>query len=102
MAHGGSAARPTGRLDPALVGTVLLRLGLGIVALTVPVAAGALAGLLATAASPAGGVALAMRAMDAPLLGGVGLAWLVHVATLTALCGCWLLGAGLLLAGLYG
>jgi|GEM_PF-2494902 len=101
MAHSGSTARPTGRLDPSRVGGTLTWLGLGVIALTLPVATGALAGLLTSAGSPAAGVAVALGAMDGPLLGATGLPWLFHVATLTGLCGCWLLGAGLLLSGLY-
>ncbi|MBX0287411.1 hypothetical protein [Haloarcula salinisoli] len=101
MAHSGSTTRQAGRLDPAFVGLVLTRLGAGIIALTLPVATGAFAGVLLTAGSPAVGVALALQAMDGSLLGGFGLAWLFHVATLAGLCGCWVLGAGLLLSGLY-
>ncbi len=101
MAHSGSTVRQAGRLDPAFVGVVLTRLGAYILALTLPVVAGAFAGLFLTAGSPAVGVAHALAAMDGPLLGGFGLAWLFHVATLAGLCGCWVLGAGLLLSGLY-
>jgi len=101
MSHTCSTAHPTDRLDVAAVGTALTWLGLGVLALTGPVAAGALVGLLATAGSPAAGMGLALRALDGPLLGGSGLPRLFHVATLAALCGCWLFGAGLLLEGLF-
>ena len=101
MAHSETTERDTGRFDPALVGAVLTRLGLATLALAVPVAAGAFVGVVGTAGSPAAGVALALRAMEGPLLGDGGVAWLFHVATLVALCGCWLLGAGLLLEGLF-
>jgi len=101
MAHSDSTARSTGRLDPAVVGGVLARLGVVVLALAVPVAAAALAGLLATTDPPAAGVAVALGAMDGPLLGGTGLPWLFHVAALAGLCGCWFLGAGLLLEGLF-
>ena len=101
MAHSGSTVRPAGRLDPATVGAALTWLGLGVVALTVPVVAGAFVGLLVTAGSPAVGMALAMGALDGPLLGGSGLPRLFHAATFAGLCGCWLLGAGLLLEGLF-
>lgn len=101
MAYSGSTARPAGRPDPALVGVVLTWLGLWTLALALPVVVGALAGLFATAGSLAAGVALALRAMAGPILGGFGPLWLFHVATLALLCGCWLLGAGLLLEGLF-
>ena len=94
-------AHTTGRFDPAFVGAVLTRVGLALLALTVPVVVGVFAGLLLTVGSPAAGVAHALQAMDGPLLGGFGPGWLFHVSTLTLLCGCWLLGAGLLLSGLF-
>ena len=100
MSHTSPIAYSTDRIDAAAVGTALTRLGLSVLALTVPVVAGAFAGLLATAGSPEAGMALALRALDGPLFSGVGLAWLFHVATLVGLCGCWLFGAGLLLEGL--
>ena len=101
MAHGGPTAGWTGGLDPATIGNVLARVGLAVLALTVPVVAGAGAGLFAAVGSPTVGVARAVAAMDGPLLDGFGLPWLFHVAALSGLCGCWLLGAGLLLTGLF-
>ena len=101
MAHSGPTTPFAGRLDPAFAGAVLTRLGLAVVGLALPVAAATFAGLLATASSPAAGTTLALRAIDGPLLGGFGLARLFHLAILGGLCGCWLLGAGLLLSGLY-
>ena len=101
MAHRGFAVRPDDRSGPAFVGAVLVRLGLAALALTLPAVAGTFAGLVATAGSPAAGAALALGAMDGPLLGGAGLRWLFHVSTFAGLCGCWLLGAGLLLDGLF-
>jgi len=97
MKHGRAAVLTAGHVDPAVAGAVLTRLGLAVVALTLPAAAGAFAGLLANTGSPAAAVA----AMNGPLLGGGGLPWLFHVAALVLLCGCWLLGAGLLLDGLF-
>jgi hypothetical protein len=46
MAHGGRTAPSSRGFDPSLVGAVLTRVGLAIVGLATPVAAGALAGLL--------------------------------------------------------
>ncbi|MDS0259492.1 hypothetical protein NDI56_08810 [Haloarcula sp. S1CR25-12] len=101
MAHRGSTVRATGRLDPATVGTVLTRVGLALIAVTVPLVAGAAAGLVTEAGSPAVAVAVTTHAMDGPLFAGFGLRWLFHVATLALLSGCWLLGAGLVLDGLF-
>jgi len=101
MAHGGSATRSPGRFDPAVLGSVLTRLGLGLLVLALPVGAGAGLGLLGEAGSLAVGVRVALAALEGPLLGSSGLPWLFHVAVLALLSGCWLLGAGLVLDGLF-
>jgi hypothetical protein len=100
MSHSNSTALAIGPPDPATVGTVLTRLGLGLVAVTVPLVAGAGAGLLANAGSLAVAMAIVVRAMETPLVGGSGLPWLFRLATLTLLSGCWILGAGLVADGL--
>ena len=83
------------------VGRVLTRLGLAVVAAAIPPTVGAGAGIAVTTGSAVEAVTITLRAMQEPLVGGSGLPWLLHASTLALWCGCWLLGAGLLLGGLF-
>jgi len=88
---------PPGRAD---LSTLLTWLGLVVVTLTGPLLAGTAAGLVTAAGSPAAALQVAGRAVAGPLLAGAGLPWAFHVAVLVFACGCWVLGAGLVLDGL--
>jgi len=101
MAHSGPTVRPADGPGPAALGRALIRLGAVVVAVTIPPVVGAGTGIAVTADTPAQAAAIMLRAMNGPLVGARGLPWLFHLATLALLCGCWLLGAGLVLDGLF-
>jgi len=92
---------PTGYHDPSDVGALATRAGLALIAMTAPVVVGAAIGVLADASTVEAAVTLVLDAMDTPLVGPGSLSWLLHVSLLGFLGGCWLLGAGLLLEGLF-
>ncbi|WP_236035531.1 hypothetical protein [Haloarcula rubra] len=87
--------------DPAVVGRRATRAGLVLAAATLPLVVGTGTGLVVDAPTLAAGVDAVLAAANAPLVGGYGRAWLFHVSALGLLAGCWLLGAGLLLDGVF-
>ena len=87
-----------GRLDTARVGAVATRAGLLVVAITLPVAVGSAAGLLADG----GTVTTLGVVISGSPAGTTGLERLFRTAVLGVFGGCWLLGAGLLADGLLG
>jgi len=100
MAQRQPAATYSGPLDPAAVAALAERVGLALVAVTLPVAVGAFAGMVLTAGSLPAAAGAATAAMNGPLTTGRGLSWLFYVGTLGTALGCWVLGLGLLLDGL--
>ena len=78
------------------VGRPARRLGLAVVAATLPVVVGVAAGLVADA----GSLAAVVAALTGSLGAQSGSMWLLHAATLGLAGGGWLLGAGLLVEGL--
>ncbi|GGN97885.1 MULTISPECIES: hypothetical protein [Haloarcula] len=87
--------------DPTVVGRRATRAGLALAAATLPLVVGTVAGMLVDAPTLTAGVDAVLAAAGTPLVGGYGRAWLFHVGALGLLAGCWLLGAGLLLDGLF-
>ncbi|GCF14918.1 hypothetical protein Harman_28530 [Haloarcula mannanilytica] len=100
MAQRQSNGTYDGPLDIAAVATLVERVGLALVALALPVAVGAFAGIALNAGSLLAGIDAAVAALNGPLTAGRGLSWLFHVSTLATAVGCWFLGLGLLLDGL--
>ncbi|WP_423999676.1 hypothetical protein ACOZ4I_11590 [Haloarcula salina] len=101
MAQRQSTRRYGGPADPITLATLAERAGLALVAVTLPLALAGFAGLALQAASLSAAAASAASAMHGPLLTGRGLSVLFHAGALGTLLGCWLLGLGLLLDGLY-
>jgi len=101
MAQRQSARRYGGPADPVTAAALAERVGLALVAVTLPVALAAFAGLAAESASLSVATTTAAAAMDGPVLTGRGLSMLFHAGALGTLLGCWVLGLGLLLDGLY-
>lgn len=93
---------PATRPGPATVGQVLSRAGAGLAVAAAPLAFATLLLMLADAPTVGAGIDAAVTATSGPLgsAGGRGIAWLLHVAVLGVLAGCWLLGAGLVVSGL--
>ncbi|MDS0220773.1 hypothetical protein NDI54_05325 [Haloarcula sp. S1AR25-5A] len=89
-----------GPLDIAAVATLAERVGLALVALALPVAVGAFAGMALDAGSLVAAGDAAAAAMSGPLTAGQGLSWLFYVSALGTVLGCWVLGLGLVLDGL--
>ena len=89
-----------GPLDSAAVTALAERVGLALIAVTLPVAIGAFAGMVLTAGSLPAAIDAAAAAMSGPLTRGQGLSWLFYASTLGTALGCWVLGLGLLLDGL--
>lgn len=102
MAQRQSTRRYGGPTDPVTVAALAERAGLALVAVALPLAFAAFAGLAVQAASVATAVATAATAVHGPLLTGGALSMLFHAGTLGTLLGCWISGLGLLLDGLYG
>ncbi|WP_254271902.1 hypothetical protein [Haloarcula marina] len=88
-------------LDPAVVGRRATRVGLALVAAALPLVVGTLAGIAADAPTVEAAFTAALGVMDAPVFGQHGTQLLFHVGTLGLLAGCWVLGVGLLLDGLF-
>ncbi|EMA20632.1 hypothetical protein [Haloarcula marismortui] len=89
-----------GPLDPTAVATLAKRVGLALVAATLPVAVGTFAGMVLMAGSLPAATDAAAAAMSGLLTTEQGLSWLFYVSTLGTALGCWILGLGLLLDGL--
>jgi len=84
-----------GRTRPNRWGQRVTRLGLVVVAATLPVVAGLLAETGTAAVAPA----RAGTVLTGSLSGQTGTAWLFHAAALGLFVGCWLVGTGLLVDG---
>ena len=89
-----------GPLTSAAVAALAERVGLALVAVTLPVAIGAFAGMALSAGSVPAATDAAAAAMSGRLTTGQGLSWLFHISALGTVLGCWVLGLGLLLDGL--
>ncbi|MBV0901662.1 hypothetical protein [Haloarcula salina] len=101
MAQRQSTRRYGDPTDPVTAAALAERVGLALVAVTLPLALVAFTGLAMQAASPSAALTTAAAAMQGPVLAGRGLTVLFHAGALGTLLGCWLLGLGLLLDGLY-
>lgn len=101
MSQRRSRVRTRARYDPATVGTATTRLGFVLVVATVPIVAGTLGSVLIQTETVGGALAAVLAVMGGPLLAQHGIEWLFHVTTIGLLCGCWLVGLGLLLDGLF-
>ncbi|GGK52159.1 hypothetical protein [Haloarcula sebkhae] len=86
--------------DPAAIAALAERVGLVLIAVALPVAVGAFAGLALTAGSLSAASDAATATLSGPLTTKQGLSWLFYVSTLGTALGCWVLGLGLLLDGL--
>jgi len=100
MAQRQSTSISGGPLDPAVVAALAERVGLALVAIALPVAVGAFAGMALGAESLVAAVDIAVAAMNGPLSAERGLSSVFHVSTLGTALGCWILGLGLVLDGL--
>jgi hypothetical protein len=89
-----------GPFDPAAVATLAERVGLALIAVTLPVAVGAFAGMVLAAGSLPAATEAAAAAMSGRLTAEQGLSWLFYVSALGTALGSWVLGLGLLLDGL--
>lgn len=87
--------------DVAALGSAAVAVGLVAVLVTLPVVVGVGAGFLSEAETAQGALSLATTALEEPLLGGYSTAWLFHAAVIGLLGGTWILGAGLVLDGLF-
>ncbi|EMA18882.1 hypothetical protein [Haloarcula argentinensis] len=87
-------------LDPAAIAALAERVGLVLIAVALPVAVGAFAGLTLTAGSLSAAIDAATATLSGPLTTEHRLSWLFYVSTLGTALGCWVLGLGLLLDGL--
>jgi len=100
-----SQRRPTvGRAvasDISTLGSAAVWLGLVVTLAMTALAVAAGAELLAEAATVEGALSLALVALDEPLVGTYNTARLFHVGVVGLLVGTWVLGAGLVLEGLF-
>jgi len=87
--------------DISTLGSAAVSLGAVAVVATLPVVIGVGAAFLSGAATVDSALALALSALDEPLVGAYSTAWLFHVAVAGLLGGTWVLGAGLVLEGLF-
>jgi hypothetical protein len=93
-----SRDRPAG---PARLGAAAQRAGLLVVAASLPLVVGTAASLFASAGAPLAGVEAATAAVTAAPTLGTDHATLFHLGTLALLAGCWVVGFGLVLDGLF-
>lgn len=87
--------------SPAHVGAVAQRAGRWVVVATLPLVVGTFAGLLTGAGTPLAGLELATAAMNASPTLATTLPALFQLGTLGLLAGCWAVGFGLLVDGLF-
>jgi hypothetical protein len=97
MSQRRSTAPQSGPVNLARVGAAATRAGLFAVAVTVPIAVGTAVGL----AADAGNLGSVLAATGGPVLRGAGQTYLFRVAATGLLGGGWLVGAGLVLDGLF-
>ena len=94
-----SATHATG-VSPATAGRFATRAGVVLTLTAAPLALATFLLVLQDAPTLAAGLDAAVSATSGPLGAGGGVGWLLHVAVLGILAGCWLAGAGLILSGL--
>jgi hypothetical protein len=99
-----SQRRPShrfGALDPGAVGRATTRVGVALVAVSVPLLVWTAAGLLADVSTPSAALATLAAASSGPVVAVSDTASIFRVGLYVLLAGCWLLGAGLVLDGLF-
>lgn len=89
-------------VDPVAAGRVATRVGAALVAVSVPLLAWAAAGLLADVSTLSAGLATLAAASNGPLFAGSGTPAVFRIGLYGLLSGCWSLGAGLVVDGLFG
>jgi len=87
-------------VSPATAGRTLTRAGVVVAMTAAPLALVAFLLVLADAPTIGAGLDSAAAATSGPLAAGGGVGWLLHVGVLGVLAGVWILGAGLVVAGL--
>jgi len=89
-------------VDPDAVGRVATQVGVVLVVSSMPLLAWAATGLLADVSTLSAALSVLASASNGPLTVGAGHASLFRAGLYGLLSGCWLLGAGLVIDGLFG